>query len=405
MIVKRTFRYRLYPSRETEKKMLDTLEACRHAYNEMLGTRIETHRQAGVSLSKFGLNKCINYAGIDTKNVHSQVLQNVNDRIGKAFDNFFRRCREKKAGKHIKVGYPRFKGRDGVKSFTYPQNGYSLRGNVLRLSKIGEVNLRIGRTQNRMDGHIKTLTVKRMPSGKWFAIFSCETSVRVRKRHDNTRIGVDVGLTNFATLSDGTEIENHRFLVKSERRLKKLGRRLSRKDKGSVGRKKARLRLARMHEHIANQRHDFMHKTTRMLVDRFGLIVIEDLSIKGMVRHPYLAKHIHDASWGNFGNMLGYKAERAGSRVDRVDPRGTTQRCSQCGANVPKMLAVRWHMCPVCGLHIGRDLNSAKDILKQATAGTAGSHADGDRSSPLGAATILEGSLSRKSEATQLVVW
>jgi len=298
------------------------------------------------------------------------------------------------------VGYPRFKKR--YKSFTYPQNGYKLDGNKLTLSKVGIVNVRIGRTQNRIVGQIKTLTIKREPTGKWFACFSCVEEINPTKNKNKEKIGVDVGLKEFATLSNGETIENHRFFVKSEKRLKKAQRILSRRKKGSNRREKARYRVALIHEKISNQRHDFHHQLTRKLVDNYGTIVIEDLKITNMVRHPYLAKHINDASWGQFARFLCYKAESAGCRVEKVDPRGTSQDCSHCGNKVPKTLAQRWHRCTYCGVVMDRDLNASKNILNKDTVGTTEIYARGDGSSPLGYG--LEDSPSRKREARLLVV-
>jgi putative transposase len=347
------------------------------------------------------MNKCINHGvDADVKSVHSQVLQNVSDRISKAYQNFFRRVKEKQNGKNINVGYPRFKKE--YKSFTYPQDGYRLDSNKLRLSKIGIVNLRIGQKQNRIKGQIKTLTIKREPTGKWFACFSCVEEVKPTKAKKGKKIGVDLGLEKFATLSNGETIENHRFLVKSESRLKRACRILSRRKKGSKRREKARHRVALLHEKIANQRHYFHHQITRKLVDDYGTIVIEDLKITNMVRHPYLAKHISDASWGQFARFLCYKAESAGCRVEKVDPRGTSQDCSQCGNQVPKTLAQRWHRCPKCGVKMDRDFNASINILNRATVGTTESYARGDGSSVQH--ITVERSPSKKREAHQLVV-
>ena len=168
----------------------------------------------------------------------------------------------------------------------------------------------------------------------------------------------------------------------------------------SMNRKKARLKLALMHERILNQRRDFLHKLSHDIVRDYGTIVIEDLNICSMIRHPFLAKHISDASWGTFARMLCYKAASAGAKLVKVNPYGTSQTCSQCGHKVPKTLAQRWHFCPFCGLSMHRDTNSAKEIL---TEGTSGIHACGDGSSAL--ARMLECSLSKKQEATQLVGW
>jgi putative transposase len=321
----------------------------------------------------------------------------VNDRIAKAYANFFRRVKEKQSGKHIEVGYPRHK--KYYKSFTYPQDGFKLENNFLIISKIGIVQIRIGRRQNRIQGQIKTLTIKREPSGKWFACFSCIENVPEKQKINDKQIGIDVGLEHFANLSDGTVVDNPRFLIQSERRLAMLQRRLSRTEKGSMGRKDARLRVAVLHEKIANQRRDFLHKLSCHIVKNYGFIAIEDLNIKSMVRHPYLAKHISDASWGMFGRMVHYKAESAGSELAEVNPRKTSQMCSQCKNTVPKTLAQRWHRCPYCGIEMHRDLNASINIL---TEGTSGKYACGDWSPAL---ALREHSQSMNQEATQLVGW
>jgi len=378
-----------------------TLEICRQTYNELLSIRQTTYEVTREGLSKFDMNNCIRYGvDADISQVHSQVLQNINDRICMAYANFFRRLKEKRSGKKIKVGYPRFKKK--YKSFTYPQNehGFSLKGNKLHLSKIGIVNVRIGRTQNKPNGQIKTLTVKKEPSGKWFAIFSSIEKEKKRHKINNKKIGIDVGLEYFAMLSNGIEVDNPRFLIESEKRLKLLQRRLSRKKLHGQNWNSAKNQVALLHEHIANQRHDFQHQLSHRIVSGYGTIAIEKLNIKGMIRHPYLAKHISDASWGTFARMLCYKAENAGAELLEVEPRGTSQMCSVCGNKVPKTLAQRWHRCPYCGIKIQRDLNSANAIL---TVGTTGRYACGDGSPVLASQKRLEHSLSKKQEAPQLV--
>jgi len=396
MEVWRAYRYRLYPKRETEQKMIDILETCRQTYNEMLNICQSTYEMTGKCLNRFDMNRCINY-GIDTdiSKVNSQVIQNINDRIAKAFSNFFRRIKEKQKGKNIEVGHPRYK--NICKSFTFPRTGFRLENNTLFMSKIGIVQIHIGRKQNKVQGHIKTLTIKRELNGKWFACFTCIVNIKKKQKADNRKIGIDVGIEHFANLSDGTMIDNPRFLIQSERRLKILQRRLSMKRLGSTNRKKARLKFAMLHDKISNQRKDFIHKLSCYVVKKYGTIAIEDLNIKSMVRHPYLAKHICDASWGMFANMIRYKAVSAGAELVEVNPSGTSQKCSQCRNEVPKTLAQRWHICPFCGLSLHRDLNSARNIL---TVGTTGIYACGDGSSAL---TSLEHSPSRNQEAIQLV--
>jgi putative transposase len=398
MEVKKLYRFRLYPSRTIENNMLKTLETCKRTYNEMLDICQATYEMTGKGQTKFDMNRCIRYGvDADISMIHSQVLQNVNDRLAKAYSNFFRRVKEKRLGRNIKVGYPRHK--KYCKSFTYPQSGFSIKGKKLMLSKIGMVNIKIGKTQNRINGVVKTLTIKRESSRKWFAIFSCVDNIPEPQMVNDKKIGIDVGLEHFANLSDGQMIDNPRFLIQSERKLKMLQRILSRKKRRSMNRKKAKLKLALMHERISNQRNDFLHKLSHHIVREYGVIAIENLNIRSMVRHPYLAKHISDASWGTFVNMLCYKAESAGTKLVKVNPRGTSQICSQCGHKVPKTLAQRWHFCPMCGLSINRDLNSAINII---TEGTSGNYACGDGSSAL---AMLEHSPSRKQEATQLVGW
>jgi putative transposase len=398
MKVKKSYKYRLYPSRTIENKMKNTLEICRQVYNEMLEINQATYDVTHKGLTRFDMNKCINH-GIDAdiSQVHSQVLQNVNDRIAKAYANFFRRMKERQKGRNVKVGYPRFKKR--YRSFTYPQSGFSLEGNKLSLSKIGIMNVRIGKKQNKVAGNVKTLTIKREPSGKWFAIFSCTDVPAEKMKPNRKKIGIDVGLEYFATLSNGKQIDNPRFLIESERRLKILQRRLSRKKLHGNNRNKSRHRVALIHEHISNQRHDFHHQLSHNLIAGYGTIAIEKLNIKSMIRHPYLAKHISDASWGQFARMLKCKAESAGRIVRAVDPKGTSQICSQCGNKVPKTLAQRWHRCPYCGASMHRDLNSAKEIL---TRGTLENYACGD-GSPVLVHKRLEHSPSLKQEAPQLV--
>jgi putative transposase len=398
MEVNRTYRYRLYPKRETEQMMLETLESCRQTYNEMLDICQSTYEMTGKGLTRFDMNKCIRHGiDFDISQVHSQVLQNVNDRIAKAYANFFRRVKEKQSGKSIDVGYPRYK--KYYKSFTYPHTGFKMENNTLYMSKIGVVQIRIGRKQNRINGKIKTLTIKRESSGKWFACFSCIDNIQEKPKVNDKKIGIDVGLEHFANLSDGTMVDNPRFLIRSERRLAKLQRRLSRTKKGSIGREEARLKVAILHERISNQRIDFLHKLSCHIVKEYGFIAIEDLNIKSMVRHPYLAKHISDASWGTFANMLRYKAESAGAELVEVNPSGTSQICSQCRNDVPKTLAQRWHRCPYCGIEMHRDLNASINIL---TEGTSGKYACGDGSPAL---EICEHSPSMNQEATQLVGW
>lgn len=199
-----------------------------------------------------------------------------------------------------------------------------------------------------------------------------------------------MGLESFATLSDGTVIQNPRFLVKSGKKLARFQRRLSRKAEGSDNRKKAIYKVARVHNKTVNQRTDFLQKQSKAITDKYFLIAVERLNIRGMVHNHHLAKHINDASWSSFIQMLGYKAWSAGGQVVEVNPRGTSQLCSSCGKDVPKPLSMRTHKCPFCSLHMHRDLNSSIEILNRATAGRAGINACGDGASTEEASSVSE---------------
>ncbi len=207
------------------------------------------------------------------------------------------------------------------------------------------------------------MTVKRMPSGRWYACFSCIVEAQ-QKDKPFKDVGIDVGLKSYAVLSDGAKIENPRFYRKSEKRLAQLQRGMSRKKRGSRNRDKARLKVARLHEYIQNQRTDFLHKASRKIADTYETVYVEDLKINNMVKSHCLAKSISDAGWGRFIGMIAYKAESAGGRLIPVNPRNTTQNCSKCGEYVKKPLSVRMHECPYCGLVMDRDLNASKNILK-----------------------------------------
>jgi putative transposase len=201
-----------------------------------------------------------------------------------------------------------------------------------------------------------------MPSGKWFACFSCVVEVQPRGKPFED-VGIDVGLNSYAVLSDGIRIRNPRFYRKEEMRLGLLQRGLSRKVRGSSNWVKAKTGVARLHEKIGNRRADFLHKASRSIADTYQTIYVEDLRITNMVRNRCLAKSIYDAGWGRFIGMIAYKVEGTGGQLIRVNPRNTTQNCFRCRQLVKKTLSERLHECPYCGLVMGRDLNAALNIL------------------------------------------
>jgi putative transposase len=258
-----------------------------------------------------------------------------------------------------KPGYPRFQGKNRYDSFTYPQLGFKIEGKFLKLSKIGNVRVKLHR---QIEGKIKTCSIKRK-NGKYYACFSCE--VEAKPASTNKRVGVDLGVKHLAVTSDEEYFDHPKYLRKSERKLKWLQRMVSRRKKGSNRWRKAALMLAKCHEYIANQRKDAAHKISRYLVDNYDWIVFEDLNIRGMVKNHQLAKSIADAGWRMLVQFTAYKAEWAGKQVMEVDPRNTSQVCSKCSRIVKKTLKERTHRCS-CGYVADRDVNAARNILHQA---------------------------------------
>ena len=352
------FKFRLYPSKAQIGALENHLELCRQTYNWLLASCKGAYEETGKTLSQFDLNNSLPYLKTQRPEIiqiYSQVLCNISKRIKDGYTNFFAR---RKAG--LRAGLPRFKKYGRYKSITYPQSGFKVEGNKLHLSKIGDIRIKQHR---ELKDQIKTVTVKRVPSGNWYACFSCIVEAQPKAKSFKD-VGIDVGLNSYAVLSDGNKIENPRFYRKAEKRLAHLQRGMSRKKRGSRNWAKAKLRVARIHEKTGNRRTDFLHKASRQIADTYETVYVEDLNIRNMVRNHCLAKSISDAGWGIFIGMIAYKEEESGGQVIRVNPKNTTQNCSKCGEHVMKSLSDRIHACPYCGLKMDRDLNASKNILK-----------------------------------------
>jgi len=375
-MLRKAFKFRLYPTPAQQTLLRQTLETCRGVYNSLLLERKVDFERTGKSPSR---SEQINQLPLWKKahpqlgQVFSQVLQNVAVRVDLAFDAFFRRVQ-----KNENPGYPRFKGPGQYDSFTYPQSGFCLKEATVTLSKIGTVQAIVHRPT---EGKVKTCTV-RVQSGKWFACFCCEVQAEPLPETEE-KVGIDVGIEKFAALSNGEFIQNPRFLRKQEQALAKAQRKLQKQKQGSRKRRKAKKAVSRIHERIRNRRHDFVHQTARRIVNRFGLIAVEALQVKNMSRRPKpkqdeetgeylpngasqkagLNKSISDAAWSVFRTVLTQKAESAARVVVTVNPAYTSQDCSGCGSRAPKKLSERWHLCPCCGLSLDRDTNSAVLIL------------------------------------------
>lgn len=355
--MRKTFQFRLNPTHHQRTLLDNTLELCRWVYNETLATRKNAWEQEQKSISLYDTNKLLTAWKKDKpelSQVYSQVLQNVQERVDLAFKAFFRRVR---AGE--KPGYPRFRGFGRYDSFTFKQYGFALSENGLLLSKIGGIKI----VQHRpIEGKIKTLTISRDAIGNWYACFSCEVEPEPLPKNKRG-IGIDVGLTSFATCSTGEKIDNPRFFRLDEHELAKAQRKLSNAKKGTPEWEKRRKVVCHIHQRIANRRKDFAHKLSHRIVNEFGIIALENLNTKGMLQNHCLAKSISDASWNQFAQYISYKAEWADRKCVLVDPRNTSKKCSRCGTLVNKSLSERVHKCPVCGLEINRDENAAINIL------------------------------------------
>jgi len=360
MSMLKAYKFRIYPTKSQRTKMEQTLDLCRWTYNKTLEIRKTAWEKEGKSLGKYETNNMLpewKEAKPELKEVFSQVLQNVHERVDLALTAFFRRV---KAGE--KPGYPRFRGRGWYDSFTYPQKGFRIQSGKLYLSKIGDIKIKLHRP---IEGNIKRLTVRRSATGKWFACFSVVIEDQPKPPwKDGSLVGVDVGLESFATFSNGEKIANPRFFREEEKELARVQRKLSKAPKGTPERKKAQRVVERVHERIANKRYEFAHKVSLDLVNRFGFIAFEDLNIQNMIKNHCLAKSISDVAWNMLVTLTSYKAENAGSMVVLVDPRNTSKMCSRCGILVEKSLSDRVHNCPQCGLSLDRDWNAAINILR-----------------------------------------
>lgn len=357
MLVRKSFQFRLRLTKKQAKALEAQLNECRWLYNELLEQRKLSYEELDNSLSKYQQSMFLPLLKTERETlagVHSQVLQNVVDRLDRAFQAFFRRC---KAGE--KPGFPRFRGVHRYNSFCYPQSGFSLVGKELKLSKLGNIRVKMHRS---IEGEIKTCTLRRNATGDWNVSFSCEVNVEPLPPKQ-AAIGIDVGLEHFATLSNGEEISNPRFFKQGEKALAKAQRKLEKLKKGTKERCQQGKVVAKVHERISNQRKNFCHKESKRIVEQYQYICVEDLDIKKMMEGSYFAKSITDASWNQFRQFLTYKAAEAGRKLGLVNPAYTTQDCHQCGYREEKKLSERIHCCFQCGYRTTRDLNAAQNIL------------------------------------------
>jgi putative transposase len=346
------FRYRLYPKPEQETRLNRSLLSLCDLYNDLKAEEMRRYGEENKSTSK----TMFRALALDARkhdeqlqDIHSQVVQNVGDRIHRSFRNFF----------EGRARFPRWKKPHRYNSLTYPQSGFKInpqRG--LYLSGVGYVRIFVHRP---LLARVKRLTIKR-EADEWYAVFITERETPAKRpvaEIPASRVrGADVGLEKFVTLDDATSTKYPEFLRQSEDKIECLQHHLSRKHVGSKRRLELGRRLARLHLHVQRQREDFQNKLVHKIFTENDVLILEKLNISGMLRNHRLAKSISDASWGRFARRAIFKAESLGKHAIFVDPWGTTQFCHNCLQWVPKDLAEREHRCPRCGIEIPRDLNS-----------------------------------------------
>jgi len=353
--MRKSFKYRLFTNKTQEAKLNSFLDSARFLYNCALEQRIVCYKE---------YNKSINYydQANSLKEIRSfdegvallnyTATQNILRQLDKAFQSFFRRI---KSGD--KPGFPRFKGKDTFNSITFPAygDGVKLKKGKLYIQNIGLIRIKLHR---KLEGIIKTVTIKRK-NGRFYASFSCNDVPHNILPASNKEVALDAGIKSFAVMSNGQVVDNPKYLKQSETKFKETQSQYSKKRSKNLKKK-----LNDLHEKVNNQRKDFQHKLSRKIVNESGFIFVENLKPKEMVKNNFrvLNKYINDAAWTQFFNFISYKAEWAGRVFVKVNPKNTTQACSECGQIVPKDLSVRIHSCPYCGLKISRDFNSAKNI-------------------------------------------
>ena len=363
MTMLKATKVRLYPTIEQQAALSFQFGAARWAYNYALDWRSNAWKESGESVTRrMTLDKLVELKRDDEtawlKGADSQALQQSLLHLDNAFDRFFKK----------QARYPKHKSKRGKQSISYPQRVKVVDGDNLYLPKVGNVKAVLHR---EIAGKIKTVTVSRSLTGKYYASILCDNGELAPKAISDMDadavIGADMGLSHLLVTSEGYKEGNPRFLKQAEVNLRRKQRSLSRKVKGSANRSRARALVANVHERVKNARNDFQHKLSKRLIDDNQAVCVETLKVKNMLKNRKLAKHISDASWSGLLRKLGYKAMWAGKHLQQVDQWfASSKKCSVCGTIAEAMpLDVRVWECESCGAKHDRDINAARNIRQQ----------------------------------------